>query len=84
MRRRFRYYERKGWHLVKVPKPSEVVWTTGGSVNERFYQELRTWCHSTLVGGTWEGTMQDNPGNDNYRFLFEHEADATLFALKWS
>lgn len=88
MKKRFRYFVRKGWKVVEVPRKNLYDYENDpvNFGNTKHYLEIRKWCDNMFPKDTWEGTLHsDNtmshPGVK--RFAFREHKYASMFILKW-
>lgn len=93
MKKRFRKYVRKGWHLAQVERKN--LWNFNKSRtdkeqwgDEEHYRHLRAWCARTFAKNSWEGRLMPNAqwatGEPvTKEFVFAHERDKLMFMLKW-
>ena len=88
MKRRFRYYIRHGWHIVDVPEVGgDTHYMTQNNPNMMQYVDMRTWCHSNVAKGEWDGTLHAGSGTPNpnhKRFAFKNAEDKLMFTLRWA
>jgi hypothetical protein len=83
MKRRFRYYFRQGWHVVKVDYSN--VWNHENSNepfgNEAHYHALIVWCRKNFPDGDWASRIRGPDGSKE--FAFKEQKHANWFSLKW-
>lgn len=88
MKRRFRQLQKKGWHIINVPRKNMWQFDLHSNEwgNEAHYKMLREWCHENFAKGEWEATMCAEgtgikPGTK--RFCFKDDQAKLIFALRW-
>jgi hypothetical protein len=83
MKRRFRFYARKGWEVVEVSRANLYKWSEDDVDfgDTRHYKEIRTWCNDRFPKDSWEGTITHYNGVK--KFAFKNPKYATMFRLQW-
>jgi hypothetical protein len=84
MKRRFRYYFRRGWHTVKVDRAN--VWNyeqvnSDSFGNDAHYNALFAWCKNTFPDDSWVSRISGPTGSKE--FAFREQKHANWFSLKW-
>lgn len=84
MKRRFRYYARQGWEVVKVDRANLYKWSEGLTDfgDDLHYKEMHSWCAEHIPQDVWASTITVNDGIK--KFAFKNPKYATLFRLQWS
>jgi hypothetical protein len=85
MKRRFRYYFRQGWHVIKVDRAN--VWNHDRDEAEDWgnlaqFKHINAWCEKTFPKDVWASRISGPDGSKEFAFL--EEKHANWFRLKWT
>lgn len=87
MKKRMRYYLRRGWVCIELPTDEINVFHFLKDPNydlSQTYHNMVSWCKRMFKESDWHSGLGGGSGNPNVnRFVFRNQRDATLFALKW-
>ena len=87
MKRRLRYYKRKGWHEIEVPGLDDGDWYFNlAKKNEAQFKEIISWCETAFPKAEYAFGLIAQNGTDRpgaKRFYFKDEKHAMWFKLKW-
>lgn len=84
MKKRFRYYFRQGWHVVKVDRAN--VWNHDNADKEPWgntahFDLVNAWCANTFAKDAWVSRISGPDGSKE--FAFKEQKHANWFTLKW-
>ena len=84
MKRRFRYYARQGWEVVKIDRANLYKWSESSTDfgDDLHYKDMYRWCATHVPQDVWASTIIVNNGVK--KFAFKNPKYATLFRLQWS